>query len=58
MTSLKFTGNFPPKLMALGTVSESIAHMDVGKKREQGVEALRHKSVVITNNLNAIDSSP
>ncbi|MES9906691.1 MAG: hypothetical protein ABW168_28925 [Sedimenticola sp.] len=41
-----------------GTGSESIAHMDVGKTRELGAEALRRKSVVITNNLNAIDSDP
>ncbi len=32
--------------------------MDVGKKRELGAEALLCKSLVITNNLNAIDSDP
>ncbi|MES9880755.1 MAG: hypothetical protein ABW185_07730 [Sedimenticola sp.] len=35
--------------------SESIAHMDVGKARELGAEALHRKKVHFPPNLGAID---
>ncbi len=38
----------------LGLGSESIAHMDVGKERELGAEALRRKKVAFSTHIDAI----
>ncbi|MES9904281.1 MAG: hypothetical protein ABW168_16600, partial [Sedimenticola sp.] len=58
MTSLKFTGNFPPKLMALGAGSESIAARNCNFPYHLQRNASAPSSRFLPTSMWAINSDP